>query len=156
MTTVAYRDGTLAADTLISYGSFTNGNVNKIHVVDTPTGRVMCVLSGVCWAVQPMIEWLAEGASQETIPHNLLASCSDFSCLVVNDAGLLFEFNNGYFIECGVEYHAIGSGAQFALGAMAAGVSAPNAVSAAMKHDKASGGNVTVCSVSTLSLQEAA
>lgn len=156
MTTVAYRDGILAADTLISYGTFTNGNVNKIHVVDTPTGRVMCVLSGVCWAIQPMLAWLEEGSTQETIPHNLLTHCTEFSCLIVNDQGSLFEFNNGYFIECGVEYHSIGSGAQFALGAMAAGVSAPNAVSAAMKHDKASGGNVTICTVATLLLKEAA
>lgn len=158
MTTVAYKDGILAADTLISYGTFSNGNVNKIHRVSIPqeTGpdnQAMIAMTGVCWAIQPMIEWLEMGASQDDIPHSLLQAAGDFSCIMIESDGTVWEFNNGYFIRCGVEYHAIGSGQQFALGAMAAGVSAPQAVAAAMKHDKATGGDVTILSLDDLTTE---
>lgn len=162
MTTAAYRDGILAADTRVSYGSFHNGNMNKIHVVPMRKGpdcveNVMVVMAGVCWAIQPMIEWIESGASQDDIPHILLHRCKDFSCLMVTSNGTLFEFNEGYFIECGVEYHAIGSGSQFALGAMAADIPAPEAVKAAMKHDNATGGSIMVMTVADLTcLKEAA
>lgn len=161
MTTVAYRDGVLAADTLISYGSFSNGNINKINVVAIPEemgmgSKVMVAMTGVCWAIQPMVAWIEGGASQDDIPHCLLAHCTEFMCLMITEEGTVYEFNNGYFLECGVEYHAIGSGAMFALGAMAAGIDAPESVEAAMKHDKATGGSVTICTIADLKMQEAA
>lgn len=164
MTTIAYRDGTLSADSMVSYGSFSNGNMNKINIVKMRTGepgsflyqRVAVAMSGVCWAIQPMIEWIEGGATQDDIPHSLLKHHTEFSCVMLTADNRLFEFNGGYFIECGVEYHAIGSGAQFALGAMAAGVSAPEAVEASMKHDRATGGTISVFSVADLTLQEAA
>lgn len=160
MTTIAYRNGILAADTMVSYGSFRNGYVNKIRVLDMlrdgRTEKIMIAMSGTIWTLQPMIEWIENGAEQDDIPHRLLSHSNDFSCVMVTGDGQLYEFNEGYFIECGVQYHAIGSGAQFALGAMAVGVGAPEAVKAAMEHDKASGGEITVMAVSDLKIQEAA
>lgn len=155
MTTVAFKDGILAADTIIGYGSFTNGNISKIHrvtMVDDAENRkqAMLAIAGAVWVLQPLIEWIESGAGQDDIPHSLLHAAKDFSCIMIDEDGTVWEFNNGYFIPCGVEYHAIGSGQQFALGAMAAGVGAPEAVAAAMKHDKATGGAVHTLSVADL------
>lgn len=47
----------------------------------------------------------------------------------------------------GAEYAALGNGAHYALGAMAAGANAVQAVRAGMKHDAMSGGRVQYLSV---------
>lgn len=160
MTTIAYKDGVFAADSLINYGTFSNGEVNKIHVINMveenvkyqePTLRkAMLAVSGVLWVIEPLIEWIEAGASQDDIPHCILHAAKDFSCIMIDDEGTVWEFNNGYFLRCGVEYIAIGSGQMFALGAMAAGADAPEAVAASMKHDKATGGAITICTVADL------
>lgn len=156
MTTIAYKNGVLAADSLINYGSFSNGEVNKIHVISVPEDdgrrvrKAMMAVSGIVWVIEPLIEWIEGGASQDDIPHCILAAAEQFSCIMIDDEGTVWEFNNGFFIKCGVEYHSIGSGQMFALGAMAAGIEAPEAVAAAMKHDKATGGAITVCTVADL------
>jgi ATP-dependent protease HslVU (ClpYQ) peptidase subunit len=110
----------------------------------------MLAVSGIVWVIEPLIEWVEGGASQDDIPHCILAAAEQFSCIMIDDEGTVWEFNNGFFIKCGVEYHSIGSGQMFALGAMAAGIEAPEAVAAAMKHDKATGGAITVCTVADL------
>jgi hypothetical protein len=156
VTTIAYKNGVLAADSLINYGTFSNGEVNKIHVVAMPEDggkrvrRAMMAVSGAVWVIEPLIEWIESGASQDDIPHCLLHAAKDFSCIMIDDEGTVWEFNNGFFLKCGVQYHSIGSGQMFALGAMAAGIEAPEAVAAAMKHDKATGGAITVCTVADL------
>jgi hypothetical protein len=156
VTTIAYKNGVLAADSLINYGTFSNGEVNKIHVVAMPeedgkrVRRAMMAVSGAVWVIEPLIEWIESGASQDDIPHCLLHAAKDFSCIMIDDEGTVWEFNNGFFLKCGVQYHSIGSGQMFALGAMAAGIEAPEAVAAAMKHDKATGGAITVCTVADL------
>jgi ATP-dependent protease HslVU (ClpYQ) peptidase subunit len=156
VTTIAYKNGVLAADSLINYGTFSNGEVNKIHVVAMPEDdgkrvrRAMMAVSGAVWVIEPLIEWIESGASQDDIPHCLLAAAEQFSCIMIDDEGTVWEFNNGFFLKCGVQYHSIGSGQMFALGAMAAGIEAPEAVAAAMKHDKATGGAITVCTVADL------
>jgi ATP-dependent protease HslVU (ClpYQ) peptidase subunit len=156
VTTIAYKNGVLAADSLINYGTFSNGEVNKIHVVSMPEDdgkrvrRSMMAVSGAVWVIEPLIEWIESGASQDDIPHCLLAAAEQFSCIMIDDEGTVWEFNNGFFLKCGVQYHSIGSGQMFALGAMAAGIEAPEAVAAAMKHDKATGGAITVCTVADL------
>lgn len=156
MTTIAYKNGVLAADSLINYGTFSNGEINKIHVVSIPEDdgkrvrRAMMAVSGAVWVIEPLIEWIECGATQDEIPHCLLVAANEFSCIMIDDEGIVWEFNNGFFLKCGVQYHSIGSGQMFALGAMAAGIEAPEAVAAAMKHDKATGGAITVCTVADL------
>jgi hypothetical protein len=55
VTTIAYKNGVLAADSLINYGSFSNGEVNKIHVISVPEDdgrrvrRAMLAVSGIVW-----------------------------------------------------------------------------------------------------------
>lgn len=160
MTTIAYRDGVLAADTQINYGSYNNGHVTKIRRVAIPQEQgkgkasvcrqAMIAVSGVMWVWQPLVEWLESGASQEDIPHVLLHAAQEFSVLMIDEDGAVWEFNSGYFIPCGVEYHSIGSGHQFAIGAMAHNASAPEAVAAAMKHDKSTGGEVHILTLADL------
>jgi ATP-dependent protease HslVU (ClpYQ) peptidase subunit len=150
VTTIAYSNGILAADSLINYGTFSNGEVNKIHIVTIHGRKAMLAVAGAVWVIEPLIEWIEAGAEQDEIPHCILHAVKDFSCIMIDDEGNVWEFNNGYFLRCGVEYIAIGSGQMFALGAMAAGVSAPEAVAASMKHDKATGGAITICTIADL------
>lgn len=157
MTCIAFRGGILAADSMISYGSYHNGQAHKIHVV-TMGGdlhrKVMIATSGIVWITEALVSWIEAGCPNDDIPHSLVARDAEFCCLMVNNEGRLFELNSGYWLECHVEYHAIGSGAAFALGAMAAGVSAPEAVHAASCHDKATGGPIHTMTVSDLLTKE--
>lgn len=152
MTTIAFRDGILAADSMVSYGSFRNGNVEKLHRV----GDKIVGMSGAVWAVGVMLEWIEEGADSTQIPEVLLANQAQFSCIFIDANGTLWEFNNGFFLEVCAPYHAIGSGQLLALGAMASGASACEAVNAAAQHDKATGGEIVYLSVADLSTPEAA
>jgi len=145
MTTIAYRSGLLAADTLISYTSITNGSREKI----AKCGGFTVALAGPAWLRRPLEAWCAGGCPEDDVPQVLLDHGNDFSALIIdNTTGDLFEFDNGYLLPIFADYTAIGSGALLALGAMAHGASAEEAVEAASKHDKNTGGPVTSLSFS--------
>lgn len=86
------------------------------------------------------VEWLRSGAD----PEKWGSGEPDCCVMMVKPSGGLFLADGGlYFsgpIEC--EYHAIGSGAKYALGAMAMGAGAIEAVEVAMKFDPHCGGVV--------------
>lgn len=140
MTTIAYRSGHLAADSLISYTTITNGSRKKIH----QCGRYTVALAGMAWLRKPLEQWCQDGCPEDDVPQVLLENDGKFSALIIeNSTGELFEFDNGYLIPIFADYTAIGSGALLALGAMAHGATAEEAVEAASKHDKNTGGPVT-------------
>jgi 20S proteasome alpha/beta subunit len=143
MTTIAYRSGLLAADTLISYSSITNGSRKKI----AECGRYTVALAGMAWIRKPLEQWCAAGCPDD-VPQTLIDNGSEFAALIIdNNTGELFEFDNGYLIPIYADYTAIGSGGLLALGAMAHGATAEEAVLAASKHDKNTGGPVTILSL---------
>lgn len=139
MTTVAWRSGILAADTLIAYGSYTNGDREKI----AQCGNYHAAVAGPAWVREPLEEWLRSGARRKNCPNELLDNEEAFATIIMNGHGAIFDFTRGYLIPICADYAAIGSGGHMALGAMAHGATAIQAVRAACKHDKSSGGRIT-------------
>ena len=139
MTTIAFRDGVLAADTLISYSTYTNGNRSKI----VRCGDYQVGLAGLAWIKEPFEKWVSDGCDPELVPQAVLDNESAFAVLLMDDSGKAYDYAKGYLVPIDAEYHAIGSGGFFAMGAMAHGASAIEAVLAGIRHDKASGGGIT-------------
>ena len=139
MTVIAYRAGVLAADTLISYNSYTNGSRNKI----VRCGDYHVALAGEAWLKIVIEQWVEGGADSRKVPKILLKNESKFTSFLMDDFGTLFTFDNGQLLPVDAEYAAIGSGGHMALGAMAHGATAIEAVRAACLHDKSSGGDIT-------------
>lgn len=146
MTTIAYRSGTLAADSLVAYNTITNGCRVKI----ARCGRFLVALAGFAWLRDALESWACGGCDQDAVPSVLMENQDKFQALLIDDTGQVFEFDNGYLIPIHADYTAIGSGAALALGAMAHGATANEAVEAAARHDKNTGGPVTVLHYSTL------
>lgn len=139
MTTIAYRSGYLAADSAIAYQSYINGQREKI----ARCGEFLVAMAGATW-LRPVIEqWATQGCDPDAVPEVLLEHEDEFIVLIVDRHGVAHEFQNGFLVPVHADYTAIGSGALLALGAMAHGASAEEAVAAACLHDKASGGPVT-------------
>lgn len=146
MTTIAYRSGVLAAESLIAYNNFTNGFRSKIAQV----GEYMVALAGAAWLREPLEQWVADGCNTKKVPTLLMENEDKFSTLIVDKDGRAYQFDNGYLIPVHADYIAIGSGSMLALGAMAHGASAMEAVAAAALHDKNSGGPIDAFHFSTL------
>lgn len=140
MTTICYRDGQMAADTLTCFNSTILGYTDKIERL--PDGSLIgaCGTGALCRAV---IEWFKAGRPKDDKPV-IVPNCN-FTALVVSPDGSMAlwheDFQPGPFRA---EFVSIGSGADFADGAMAMGASAEQAVRIAMTRDTATGGDVTV------------
>jgi hypothetical protein len=146
MTTIAYRSGTLAADTMIAYNTITNGHRPKI----AKCGRFMVALAGKAFLRTALETWAEEGCPEDAVPTLLMQNEDNFTALIIDEQGQAHEFDSGFLIPIYADYTAIGSGAMLALGAMAHGATAEEAVLAASCHDKNSGGPVTALHYSTL------
>lgn len=144
MTTIAYRSGVLAADTLMTRGD--SALVGIVKIAQGPDGR----MGGACGSAAFMGQWLAwiKGEIDERPIPQWDDGRTDSGLLIHPDGKVeLFE-EGGSFEFCGA-YLAMGSGRPEALGAMHAGASAENAVRAAIEHDCHSGGEVTVLRLPT-------
>jgi ATP-dependent protease HslVU (ClpYQ) peptidase subunit len=71
--------------------------------------------------------------------------------MLIDSDGKCFNVECGFLIPVEADYAAIGSGGMFALGAMAHGASSADAVAAAARHDKNTGGNIQSLHFSSLS-----
>lgn len=136
MTTIAFKDGVLASDGKITTGGcITNLNSKKIFRVDS-------AWIGVCGTVADwglLIDYLNN--ANAPIPPN-----AEFDCIYMPDRGkavILEVCKGGMLREISFQQpFAIGSGGAYAIGAMAAGSSAVEAVKIACKYDVYSGGKV--------------
>lgn len=134
MTTVCYRDGVLAADSLVTLGD------TKIHGHMRKLRRVHDNLIGVAGGVAECDEFLswckAGGYTTETDPP-----LGEYRALVVQPNGKVLEFEQGKCLPrmSNTKFYAIGSGAPYALAAMYAGASAVEAVKISCKIDTSSG-----------------
>lgn len=139
MTTIAYRAGVLAADTLVAYDTFTNGERNKI----ADCGDYHVAMAGPAFLRETFEKWVKAGCSVTALPALLEQHNDQFSAILVAPWGAPFEYNRGHLVPIDADYYAIGSGAAFAMGAMAMGADALHAVGAASAHDKATGATIT-------------
>lgn len=134
MTTIAYRDGVLASDTRAYAGqSQPIGNKQKIYrIKDGSAFGVSTPQPGLSEAIR---DWFAECKHPDHEPA--LNGDAGFDMLEITKDGHVYFYHNSFRPTgpLSADYFAIGSGAEYALGAMAAGASAADAVAAAGFHD---------------------
>ena len=137
MTTVAYRHGIMAADTRMIQGSAIIGDFVKI--VRRKDGVLAGAAGDAGWA-QAFHRWFLDGEK------------GDYPMLEENSKGVIVRgrrkqvemLEQGGWIIFKPPFFAMGSGKEFALGAMAQGATAEQAVDVAMRFDPGSGGQIMV------------
>lgn len=136
MTTIAYRDGILAADGRTTYGdTIFSDQSRKIHRLSD--GALFALCGDVAY-VQPMLDALEDDEAE-------LPQGEGFTAVIVEKDGKvrLYEGKGGY-IALDASYYAFGSGEEYAIGAMDMGASAEEAVRVACGRDLGSGGDIQI------------
>lgn len=153
MTTIAYKDGVMAADSKTTEGGYFVTRAKKIHRL--ASGALLGQAGNV--DIRDVIDLLDKTRTEKSLPtREALAKtrCDFRGILVLKNGGVyLIDITPVQFadtladwdaqvIEVRERFTAVGSGEQFAIGAMAAGMNAEQAVSIACRYDGASGGPV--------------
>lgn len=140
MTTIAYKDGVMASDSL-----YTNGNdrrdyyMPKVHRLGRQ-GLLLGHAGGAPYA-HTFKAWLHTDL-KEGSPD--LGGPRGAEMLIALPDGMLITVTHGGWEWYRAPFAAIGSGGDYAMGAMQAGASAEEAVRAAMALDTNTGGDVCV------------
>lgn len=139
MTTIAYKDGVMAAD-----GHCVNGwvvvSINQVKMHRLPDGSI-CGGSGVVAHLARYIESLIAGTPDRAALTN---GTEHSDVLLVRPSGLLeYHHRDGVDLLPDLKFHAIGSGWMTAIGAMEmGGASAKKAVEIARKRDMGTAGRI--------------
>ena len=137
MTTIAYRDGVLAADSASCAGGTWSGSTRKIG--RAPDGSI-AALSGTVVDCHAVLRWVEHGMDERKRPVE-----QDVAGLLITADGTVYLVEgNAPPAPITAPFYAAGSGRQIALGAMAAGASAQRAVEIACEWDTGSRGPVVV------------
>lgn len=136
MTTIAFKAGVIAADTLATWGNSRDGEFTKI----ARRGPFLAGVSGAVAPCQRFLDWFVSGMEGDPPPmpegdalaHGIIITPAD-ECLTWGPRG---------WERTRVETYALGSGADYATGAMAMGATAEEAVRVAMRFDTKTGGEV--------------
>lgn len=136
MTTVAWDGKTLAADSQVTIGNC-RGSGTKL--VSNAAGYIAAG-AGMLGDVLPWLQWVANGMDDEDRPSSL---GEESVVIIVPPRGAPLWFA-GTHIPTKLPRHkfAIGSGGDFAMGAMAMGADAVAAVKIAAAHDVYTGRKV--------------
>lgn len=135
MTTLAYANRCLAADSLVTCGGKFEGYVTKIFRVN----GLLVGASGSAPVCIRFCEWVRAGLKGEC-PFE---GKDEGNGLVVMPDGLIVVWGHlGPWLVRGRSMYALGSGQEFALGALELGATAAQAVAVAMKHDTGTGGEI--------------
>ena len=128
MTTVAFDGITLAAD------SQTNGSYVEYHNKIARIGNVVVACAGTVSEIAQFQRWCKDRTKDKPI-------LTDFSCLEIRSGKVYYYDENLEPLTPSIPV-AIGSGSDFAMGAMLAGATAKEAVKIACKLDSNSGGKI--------------
>ena len=134
MSTIVYRDGIMAADTRAWAGrSSPIGQKAKIRRLSN--GFLLGCASGVPGAGEYLMDWYEDGHD-----HEKLILPKDFTLLIVNTNGQAFLADDSPHLSGPITapWFAIGSGCDYAMGAMAMGATAVQAVEVACHLDSVS------------------
>lgn len=151
MTTLAYKDGTLASDTQMSAGDQKMFGAVKLFRTD----QYLCGVSGSLSNLTPFKEFVLKHESPVKEASALWEYwddapdyCGGFSALLISKNGSIWNVCDGPPVRLHSEFAAMGSGFEYALGAMHMGATASGAVRAARHFDMNTGGPVAVISLS--------
>lgn len=156
MTTIAFRDGVLAADSRETSGCEDSGQLAATCVKMFRVGPFVVALQG---DTTPGIAWLnwftgmygifklkhvpALDQVQPDLVAQFLEREADFTAVVLHPDGALFIYDEwGIPQRITAPYYAVGSGAKVAYGAMHNGATAEDAVAAACVHDPYTSGPI--------------
>lgn len=139
ITTIAFDGETLAADRMMG----NRYNVSKIHKIPggyaAGAGDFDCIIE--------VVEWLRAGSNPDQKPD--LSNSPESDIIVVSSAGkvswLTWPFLRA--VQLAEKQVAYGSGGGIALGAMAAGATAKQAVAIACRFDKYTGQGIDAVQV---------
>lgn len=144
MTTIAYRSGIMCSDSQLTGDNVRDVEMQKMRLID---GYAVGV-AGKAGAIQEFMQWFEQNKAQWPLrlPDTLKQDSDDYpiTVLVVKGKKMWMADGVGFPYEVTAPYTAIGSGRQFALGAMAMGADAQKAIQVAAKHDIYTGGRVKV------------
>jgi hypothetical protein len=139
MTTIAVRNGIMVA-TGATWTSIYRGQRPKI--MRTREGALTASCGDSDMAL-PFFNWLDAGADQKNLPRT--PDKSDFAAMVLYPDGSVSVFTERFLKQdAAADFYALGSGEQFALGAMGVGASAEEAVQVACYFDPWSRGPLQV------------
>lgn len=142
MTTIAVRDGIMAADT--------RGTVNGLIFEARKLHRVFDSIVGIAGNAGDggqFVDWLRGGGDMKAPPAFVSYNDQDgpdFDALVLDAGGVTLWTQYFQPLKLLGPYFAIGSGAMAAMAAMEMGADAETAVAIAMKVDLHTGGDVEV------------
>lgn len=148
MTIVTYREGVLAADTLVTAdgGQVRDGYVSKIAQspggsIGGATGPLAITQTYLHMVHSGLVDkWIEDGFKDRL---DLGADKGEFEGLLITPDAVVIRVDwRGAALIVEKPYYAIGSGAWFALGAMAAGAPAPVAADIARNFDTCCGGQI--------------
>lgn len=148
MTTICYKDGILAGDTMATRGSEKTYGVQKVFL----TERFLLGVSGSAANILPLVDWFIDhfaaipDGNDATYLHRMWDSAPNYhdgySYILVDREGRVFSNTNAPPMRIHAGCDAIGSGAAYAMGAMAFGASAVDAVRVAKGLDAYTGGPI--------------
>jgi ATP-dependent protease HslVU (ClpYQ) peptidase subunit len=137
MTTIAYLPGVIAADTQVTSDGSRIGYATKV----ARAGRLLFGAVGTLSYVQAFLAWAQDGMRDADKPVTE-AECDQG---IVCDGRTVTTYDNqGRADRIEADLYAIGSGAKYALGAMASGATPQVAVTVAAMFDTRTGGLVDV------------
>jgi ATP-dependent protease HslVU (ClpYQ) peptidase subunit len=135
MTTIAYKNGTLAADSLLTQGTTRVGSFNKIEKLEDGSYIAM---AGSVEVFEEVLLWL----NDRTLPKPVLEEDDTFSALIVSPDKTVRELSNSLRFFKVVGNWAAGSGGLIALTAMHLGKTARQAIEVAIELDVGTGGKI--------------
>lgn len=144
MTTIAWDGISLAGDGRVTSSSLIlTDKHTKIH----DAGDQLVGMAGDYAKSEEWLEAYLDGDLLEPLEEEEGGDTGFVVLLVEKDGGsVAVSYNGGPLLQVGAPF-AVGSGADFAVGAMSSGKTAKQAVKLAMKYDAATGGKITVLSL---------
>ena len=128
VTTIAYRDGILAVDSQVSDGNRFDGTMQK-------WARGHGWIAAMAGAANRFEVMKTVTIDPENVPaFEKTALSENEELIIVTEAGVFFCNSNG-LLKFDADFYVAGSGGSLAMGAMAAGATAEQAVQIACKYD---------------------
>ena len=136
MTTIAFKDGIMAYDTLITADDKVFSKKDKAFRIN---GYVVGC-SGFLHDIDKFLEWV-----RAEMPENKPKVDVD---AIIHDGFKVRIVSKGCVLSKPIDdFCAVGTGSEYAIGAMAMGATAKQAVEIAKKYDRATGGRIKTIAI---------
>ncbi len=142
MTTITYKDGVVAFDTLVTQGHTIIGHDHhKARLFTFDSHSIIVGAAGVAGTCEKCFNWARTNFSSEHKPQE--EALENLDGFIVDNKGRKFLINGNFApFEISTDILALGSGSDIALGAMLNGASAIEAVKLAAKYNIGTGGKI--------------